>query len=220
VAIEAVVFDFDGLIVDTESAWYDALAEIYRDHGVYLPLEKWGQCVGTSHDLFDPYDYLEELVGKPIDRIALKELAASKHSVIMKNRQIRPGVESYLQAAQQRGMKIGLASSSQRSWVERFLRHYGLIRYFECIRTGDDVAQVKPHPELYLLATAGLGVSPANAVAFEDSPNGAKAAKAAGLRCVIVPNPITATLTFGEHDLRLNSMADKELTEVLHLLGV
>jgi HAD superfamily hydrolase (TIGR01509 family) len=217
-AIKAVVFDFDGLIVDTESAWYDALAEIFRDHGVYLPLEKWAQCVGTSHDLFDPYDYLGELLGKPIDRVALQQLAASKHSVIMENRQIRPGVESYLQAAQQRGLKIGLASSSERSWVERFLRHYGLIHYFQCIRTADDVAQVKPNPELYLQATAGLGVSPVNAVAFEDSPNGAKAAKAAGLRCVIVPNPITATLTFGDYDLRLNSMADMEFAEVFKLV--
>jgi HAD superfamily hydrolase (TIGR01509 family) len=219
VTIEAVVFDFDGLIVDTESAWYDALAELFQEHGVYLPLEVWAQCVGTSHDLFDPYDYLEELIGKPIDRVAMKKLAASKHSIIMEKRQIRPGVESYLQAAREQGLKIGLASSSERSWVERFLRHYRLIHYFQCIRTADDVAQVKPDPELYLQATAGLGVSPAGAVAFEDSPNGAKAAKAAGLRCVIVPNPITATLRFGDHDLRLNSMADKELAEVLHLLG-
>jgi HAD superfamily hydrolase (TIGR01509 family) len=219
VAIEAVVFDFDGLIVDTESAWYDALAELFREHGVYLPLEVWAQCVGTNHDAFDPYDYLEQLLGQPIDRAALKQLAASKHAAIMEQRPLRPGVESYLQAATEQGLKIGLASSSDRNWVERFLRHYDLIHYFECIRTADDVALVKPHPELYLQATAGLGVSPAKAVAFEDSPNGAKAAKAAGLRCVIVPNPITATLTFGEHDLRLNSMADKELAEVFDLLN-
>jgi HAD superfamily hydrolase (TIGR01509 family) len=219
VAIEAIVFDFDGLIVDTESAWYDALAELFQDRGVYLPLEKWAQCVGTNHDAFDPYKYLEELVGRPVDRDALRELAASKHAAIMEQRPLRPGVEAYLQSARERGLKIGLASSSQRSWVDRFLRHYGLIHYFECIRTADDVSIVKPDPELYLQATAGLGVSPAKAVAFEDSPNGAQAAKAAGLRCVIVPNPITATLTFGDHDLRLNSMADRELAEVLNLLG-
>jgi putative hydrolase of the HAD superfamily len=217
--IKAVVFDFDGLIIDTESAWYEALAEMFKEQGAVLPLEKWTLCVGTDHGVFDPYDYLEESLQKPIDRMALKSAAATKHTEIMKQRTLRPGVESYLQAAMEQGLKIGLASSSTRSWVEGYLQRFGLMHYFSCIRTADDVAKVKPDPELYLQAVAGLGVSPSAAVAFEDSPNGARAAMAAGLSCVIVPNPITGTLSFDKYTMRLNSMADMELAEVLAALS-
>ncbi|NHN29975.1 HAD family hydrolase [Paenibacillus agricola] len=216
--IEAVVFDFDGLIVDTESAWYEALAEIFQEHGAVLPLEMWSRCVGASHDVFNPYDYLEQVLQKPIDLVAIKALTESKHSLIMQERTVRPGVEAYLQSAMEQGLKIGLASSSTRSWVEGYLQRFGLLHYFSCIRTADDVAKVKPDPELYLQAVAGLGVSPSKAVAFEDSPNGARAAMAAGLYCVIVPNSITATFSFDGYHMRMNSMADMELTEVVSAL--
>lgn len=216
--IKAIVFDFDGLIIDTESAWFEVLAEIYQEHGAELPLEMWARCVGTDHEAFNPYDYLEQLLQKPIDRVSIKALSASKHARIMQGRTLRAGVEAYLQSAAGQGLKIGLASSSTRSWVERYLRQYGLLHYFACIRTSDDVAKVKPDPELYLQVLAGLNVPAPAAVAFEDSPNGARAAKAAGMYCVIVPNSITETLTFDDYDMRLSSMADKPLSEVLSAL--
>jgi putative hydrolase of the HAD superfamily len=218
--IEAVVFDFDGLIVDTESAWFEALAEIFQEHGAVLPLEMWARCVGGSHDIFNPYDYLEQVLQKPLDLVAIKALSVSKHSLIMQERTVRPGVEAYLQSAMEQGLKIGLASSSTRSWVEGYLQRFGLLHYFSCIRTADDVTKVKPNPELYLQALAGLNVPASAAVAFEDSPNGARAAMAAGMFCVIVPNSITATLSFDGYHMRLNSMADKELTEVLSALMI
>src|SRR5690606_33630917 len=101
---------------------------------------------------------------------------------------------------------------------ESYLRRFGLIDYFSCIRTADDVTNVKPDPELYLKVTADMGVSPSATVAFEDSANGARAAVSAGLTCVIVPNQITATLTFDSYAMRLNSMADMELLEVIAAL--
>ncbi|MFD0711588.1 HAD family hydrolase [Paenibacillus sp. GCM10027626] len=213
--IEAVVFDFDGLIVDTESAWYDAWVAVYRNYGLELPQEVWMRCVGTSFDEFNPFTYLEEKIQKPIDREATQKFTEEQHALVMQDRDIRPGVEDYLRSAQSLGLKIGLASSSTRSWVTGFLERYGLLQYFSCIRTADDVSKVKPDPELYVQALACLGVAANQAVAFEDSAHGANAAIAAGLKCVIVPNALTASLTFPDYDLRLASMADRPLADVL-----
>ncbi len=210
--IKAIVFDFDGLIIDTETVWYEVMCEIYSEHGYELPFEIWERCVGTGDD--ELYGYLEECLNKPIDRVAVQQAAKDKHGVIMAGRTIRPGVEAYLQAAKAQGLKIGLASSSSREWVEGFLKRFGLYDYFECIRTSDDVTNVKPDPELYIAALSCLGVSPEEAIAFEDSPNGTRAAKAAGMHCVIVPNDITSRMTFDEFDLKLDSMGDLNFEEV------
>ncbi|PLT28753.1 HAD family hydrolase [Peribacillus deserti] len=211
--IKAVVFDFDGLIIDTESVWFEVMAELFKEHGHELPLEVWERCVGTGDD--ELYDYLETSVNRPIDRAALHQWGKNKHEVLMEGRTIRPGVAAYLEAARNQGLKIGLASSSTRKWVNGFLKKFDLYPFFDCIRTADDVKNVKPDPELYLEACKCLGVAPQEAIAFEDSPNGTRAAKAAGLLCVIVPNDITKRMAFHAFDLRLESMAEREFLDLL-----
>ncbi|EGL83229.1 Haloacid dehalogenase domain protein hydrolase [Caldalkalibacillus thermarum TA2.A1] len=129
---------------------------------------------------------------------------------------LRPGVLAYLQEAKQLGLKVGLASSSSHQWVMEHLERYNIAHYFDSIHTADTVKQVKPHPELYEQAVNALGVSADEAVAFEDSLNGLKAAKSAGLYCVIVPNPTTAALPFEGFDLRLQSMEELSLQEVIN----
>ncbi|HEU4963306.1 MAG TPA: HAD family hydrolase [Bacilli bacterium] len=217
--IQAIVFDFDGLILDTETAWYEAFAEIYRERGAHLPIELWAQIVGTQDDRpFDPCDYLAECTGQPAPRQETWELGRQKHIVLMQGKTTRPGVLDYLAAAKELGLKIGLASSSDREWVLSHLEQHNLLHHFEVIRTRDDVRKTKPDPELYLQALEALGVEPSRAIAFEDSPNGVQAAKRAGMYGVIVPNELTGRFTFGEHDLRLNSMADMPLAQVIHRL--
>lgn len=213
--IQAVVFDFDGLIFDTETHEYRVLQEIYKGHGAELPLEVWGQCVGTHAEFFNAYDYLEECIGRPIDREAMKKQRIDNFEKRIQNEKALPGVENCLQTAKRLGLKIGLASSSRRSWIDRFLKQLNLSEYFECISTSDDVEHVKPDPALYLRTLKCLGVSPQNAIAFEDSPNGTLAAKRAGMKVIIVPNYVTETLLFGEHDIRLKSMAELELEKVM-----
>ncbi len=213
--IKGVIFDFDGLIIDTESAWFEAIGEIYHEHGSYLPLETWVKCIGTSHDAFDPYMHLAETAGIPVNIEEIKKAALIKHDVIMQQRVLRPGVVDYLNAAQQLGLRIGVASSSHLAWVHRFMDKFGITEYFSCIRTADFVQKVKPDPELYLQALAALELKPEETIGFEDSPNGALAAHTAGLHVVIVPNSMTEGLTFGPHKLRLNSMAEKSLEEVI-----
>jgi HAD superfamily hydrolase (TIGR01509 family) len=218
-SIKAVVFDFDGLILDTESNEFNSYSEIYKQHGVELPIEVWGQCVGTNASAFDVYAYLEQLVGQSVDREKLHLSKSALYEKSMLEAELRPGVREYLQSAKLMGLRIGLASSSPRVWVEGYLKTYGILDRFETIRTADDVEIVKPNPALYFKALEDLNVDASDAIAFEDSPNGALAAKRAGMYCVIVPNSVTRQLTFGETDLRIESMEQMSLQEVIAHLG-
>jgi len=210
-----LVFDFDGLIVDTETVVFETWNEIYRSYGAELPLAEWAVCIGTSHQAFDVYSDLESKWGRPLDR---KEMAA-RHQLLMTARleklQPRPGVLDYLEDARRMGIGLALASSSHRKWVMDHLNRLELAEKFQCIRTADDVKNVKPHPELYQRALNDMGVSPEQAIAFEDSPNGIRAAQAAGIYCVAVPNGVTARLSLDHADSRLESMADLSLRDLL-----
>ncbi|GLX66806.1 HAD family hydrolase [Paenibacillus glycanilyticus] len=194
---KALIFDFDGTILDTETPWYEAFRELYAEHNVELTLEQYSQCIGTSLHLFNPYEYLITDCGITIDRDAFRARVHEKHAELMRNELVRPGVVSFLDSAKAAGLRIGLASSSKLDWVTRHLDRLGLASYFECIRTADHVTHVKPDPSLYLQAISELGIEAADAIAIEDSPNGAKAALAAGLHCVVLPNKITKLLDFG-----------------------
>ncbi|HTG70886.1 MAG TPA: HAD family hydrolase [Candidatus Udaeobacter sp.] len=198
--IKAIIFDFDGTIIDTETAWYNAFHEAYKEHGVELTLEQYSGCIGTSLHTFNPYEYLMTDLKLPIDKQAFRESVHLQHSELMRREEVRSGILDYLNFAQASGLKIGLASSSDRAWIDRHLEQLDIAHYFECIRTADDVAKVKPDPELYKQALAGLGVEASEAIAIEDSPNGARAASAAGMSCIIVPNTITKSLAFDKSD--------------------
>ncbi|MFD0959837.1 HAD family hydrolase [Paenibacillus chungangensis] len=196
--IKAIIFDFDGTIIDTETPWYYAFRNAYEEHGVELSLEQYSECVGTSHHAFNPYEYLMTELNLPIDKEEFHRRIHNDHARLMEQQGIREGVLEYLEAAKAAGMRIGLASSSRRKWIDRYLSQLKLADCFEVICTADDVDQVKPDPALYKMAVKGLGVKPEEAVAIEDSPNGAKAAVAAGLACIIVPNALTNLLQFDE----------------------
>jgi putative hydrolase of the HAD superfamily len=198
--IKAIIFDFDGTIIDTETAWYHAFRDAYKEHGVELTLEQYSGCIGTSLHTFNPYEYLMTDLNLPIDKRAFRELVHLQHSELMRSEQVRSGILDYLKDAQESGLKIGLASSSARAWIDKYLEQLEIAHYFECIRTADDVVKVKPDPELYRQTLAGLGVEASEAVAIEDSPNGARAASAAGMSCIVVPNAITKSLTFDKSD--------------------
>lgn len=214
--IKAIVFDFDGLIVDTETPSYSAFQTVYRSYGLELPLSEYARCIGTSFEQYDPYMQLMNESGA--DRDSLKTAFKREYGRLLEQVGLRPGVEAYLHAAKRLDLKVGLASSSALAWIEPYLNKHGLLRYFDTMQTADLVNKVKPDPELYLRALAALGVSGNEAVAFEDSLNGLKAAKAAGLKCVVVPNDVTRHFSFETQDLVIPSMADMELEEVIGLL--
>lgn len=215
--LKAVIFDFDGLIIDTETVWYEAYKDALFKHEVTLTIEQFALVIGTDDTVLDKYilDNIKE--SSTISEI--RELASQLFHEKIGQPVLREGVEDYLIAAKESGLKIGLASSSKRDWVEKYLTQLDILSYFEVIKTRDDVSTVKPDPELYVQAINALGVNPEEAVAFEDSLNGLKAARAAGLKCVIFPNPVTTNLAFEDHSLRLSSMAERPLELILKELN-
>jgi len=214
--IKGLIFDFDGLIIDTESVWYESLCHVYEQYNVVLPFDLYSKLIGTSLDAFDPYQYLLEACPESLTIEDIKRQSSEQHGQLMKNKSLRPGVLSYLETATQLGLKLGIASSSHLDWVSRFLEEHQIGHYFSCICTADLVEKVKPDPTLYRLALEKLDLSPQHAIAFEDSAHGATAAHVAGLHTVIVPNEMTKHLSFGPHVLRLTSMEEMSLEQVIN----
>ena len=216
--MKLLVFDFDGLILDTEAPVYDAWQEIYVEHGLELAFEKWAECIGTA-DAFDPRDDLQAALGRVLDGAALEARHRVRTASLIALRPVLPGVREYLDAATGLGLTLGVASSSSRRWVEGHLTRLGLREYFQVIRCADDVPRVKPDPALYLAVLEATSVRADEALALEDSRNGVLAAKRAGLTCVAVPNPLTARLDLSDADLRLASLADLPLADLLARLA-
>ena len=216
--IRALVFDFDGLILDTEEPVYRSWLEVYQAHGEELPFERWVQIVGSTTTGFHPQHHLEERIGHPLPREVLDRRIGRRTEMILAQRML-PGVVAHLDAARELGLVLGVASSSTADWVRGHLARLGILDRFRCLRCRDDVSQVKPEPDLYLAVLDCLGVSPSEAIAIEDSPNGVAAAKRAGMRCVAIPNSITARLDLTQADLVLGSLADITLGHLLARLG-
>ena len=216
--IRALIFDFDGLILETEEPIYRSWKEVYESHGVPLPFELWVKTVGSSNQAFHPQLHLEARLGRPLAQEELDRRIARRVELVLAE-PLRPGVVDLARAARAAGMKVGVASSSTRDWVRGHLERLGIVDLFDCLRARDDVEHVKPDPDLYLASLQCLGVPAAEAVAIEDSPNGVTAAKRAGLRCVAVPNRITEGLDLSQADLRLSSLADLPLPQLLEKLG-
>ncbi len=212
--IRAIVFDFDGLILDTEEPIYRSWLEVYEAHGQELPFERWVQIVGSSTIGFHPQHHLEERLGRPLPKVVLDRRIGRRTEMVLANK-LLPGVVEHLDAARASGLKVGVASSSTRDWVLGHLVRLGILDRFDCLRCRDEVANVKPEPDLYLAVLECVGVAASEAIAIEDSPNGVLAAKRAGMRCVAVPNSITARLDLGQADVVLGSLAEVTLAELL-----
>jgi HAD superfamily hydrolase (TIGR01509 family) len=210
VLVRALVFDFDGLILDTETCEYSSIAEEFASHGVELPLDEWLDTIGRA-DHRHWYDWLEEVVGRSLDRDEIIDRRRARHHELIAAQEVRDGVVELLDSARRASLAITVASSSPTMWVEGHLERIGLREYFHAVRCREHVAQAKPAPDLFLAAVDAVGVEPAAAIAFEDSHHGSMAAKAAGLFTVVVPNDLTRTQSFDHADLLLESLADFDL---------
>lgn len=216
--IRAIIFDFDGLILDTEVPEFQTWQEIYQTYGCELPLEVWAMAIGTSADGFDPYAHLEGLLGRLVEREEIRLKRRQRYTELLNAQSILPGVHAYIADAKRLGLRLGVASSSSRDWVVGHLTQLGLSPYFDCVKCADDVQRVKPDPALYQAVLDTLALPAERAIALEDSPNGIAAAKRAGLFCVAVPNPLTRQLSLAHADLQLDSLADLPLERLLAAL--
>ncbi len=213
--IQALIFDFDGLILDTEESEFRSWQELYAEHNATLPLEDWAVCIGSGVEVFDVFAYLERQIGRPVEREQIALRRRERHLVLLAEKTLLPGVEDYIASAKQLGLKLGVASSSSRRWVTGHLERLGILHHFDYIRCGDEVTRKKPDPELYLTAMQGLGVEAQQSIALEDSPNGVRAAQRAGIFCVAIPNIITGQLPLDHADLRLTSMDEMPLEKLI-----
>ena len=213
--IKAMIFDFDGLIVDTELSAYQTWQDIYQEHDSHLPFETWATCIGGAAHTFDACAYLEEQIGRPVAREELRLRRKQRHVAVVGLQPALPGVEDYILGAKRLGLKVAAASSSRHEWVDGHLSRLDLLQYFDCIKCADDVTYTKPNPELYQAVLDTLGVRGSEAIAFEDSPNGVRAAQGAGIFCIAVPNVVTRQLSLEHADLRLISMAELPLEQLL-----
>lgn len=206
--MKALIFDFDGLILDTETVVYQSWQEISQEYHCTLPLEKWVLRVGGSIDFFDAHTYLESLIGQKILRQELDTKRIKRQLDLLSTYSALPGVEQLITDAKRLGLLVGLASSSERNWVVGHLTRLGLYPHFDCIKCCEDVIHTKPHPELYLSVLDALAILPEQAMALEDSPNGIRAAQSARIFSIAIPNAITNHLSFEHADLRLASLLD------------
>ena len=213
--IQALIFDFDGLILDTELSSFQTWQGIYQEHDCDLPFETWAVSIGTSAHTFDPYTHLESLLGRPLQRDEILHRRRTRHVAIVEKQPLLPGVETYLREAKQRGLRIGLASSSHHEWVDNHLERLGILSYFDAIKCSNDVEHVKPDPALYLAVLDALNVRGKQAIALEDSPNGVRAAQRAGIFCVAIPNLVTSQLPLEQADMQLTSLDEMPLEQLL-----
>ena len=207
-SLRALLFDFDGLIVDTEWPIYQAWCQTFRDYGQPLSLETFNQCIGTNFDTWSPKTHLEELTGTRID---WDPLDCARQSSIEKNLEgapAMPGIPVSVHAGRKSGFKLGVVSSSSHRWVDGWLQRIGLFDQFNLTVCRDDAPRIKPAPDLYLEAARQLDLNPGSCLVVEDSVNGIKAAKAAGMPSVAIPNRVTACCDFSLADHVLSSASD------------
>ena len=213
--IKALIFDFDGLIIDSESPEFAAWQELFAEYGRELGLELWADLVGRPPTHFDLYGYFCKHIDPVLDVEKLRQDRRARVIALTTAQPVLPGVEQYLHGATALGLRIGLASSSTRDHVHGHLGRLKLLDYFHSIRCFEDTERHKPDPTPYLKVLEDLGVTADEAIALEDSPNGVAAAKAAGIFCVAVPNPITCRLPLEHADHRLTSLAEETLEKII-----
>ncbi len=215
--LQAVVFDFDGLVVDTETPEYTTWAEVFADYGQQLSVSEWGKSVGAAPGTWTATEFLETLIG-PYDKEKVKADHKARLKAKTENLKPMPGILEWVEDLKRNRIPYGIASSSVAEWVNRFLEGAGLSGVFPIIVTRSEVLRAKPNPDLYLEACRQLNADPMYAAALEDSTNGIKAAKAAGMWGIAVPCPVTVTFDFTMADKVVPSLREFKLKDLSQLM--
>ncbi len=212
--IKGLIFDFDGLILDTETPDVIAWIKIYKNYGQEFDFSKYASAIGSVFEFSGPANQLANLIPSLNKEGILKEWMQLENELI-KKQSVMPGIMDYLISARQLKLHTAIASSSESFWVNSHLKRLGIADYFDFVHTVEETRIPKPDPALYSLALKSLKLEPEEALAFEDSSNGISAAKAAGISCIAVPNQITRLLKLEHADLILDSLANLPLSQLL-----
>jgi HAD superfamily hydrolase (TIGR01509 family) len=223
--ITALIFDFDGLIIDTETPAFASRQMIYAGYGLELALERRQHALGSNRS-FDAVAHLVTLLEQgptperahTLDHAEVRARRQQLKQRLSADQPLLPGVLTKLDEARAMGLPCAVASSSGRDWVAGWLRRHAIYERFVCVRTGDDVAATRPAPDLFLSAAAGLERSPEQCMVFEGLPNGILAARAAGMRVVAVPGAISRHFDLPPADLVLPALDALPLDALLQKL--
>ncbi len=204
----AVLFDFDGVLVDTEWAIYQAWRRTFEAHEHDLPLEIYTRCIGSDFQSWSPKTHLEDLTGLAFDWHDLDARRQIEIRAELDGAGPMPGVRGLLEKLPDRGLPAAVVSSSSHQWVDGWLEKLGLLHHFHATVCRGDAPRIKPAPDLFLAAAGRLAVEPRECLVIEDSLNGLSAAKAAGMQVWIVPNRVTRGLDFSAADRIFSSLEE------------
>ena len=214
--LKALIFDFDGLILDTETPEVLVWQSIYREHGFELPVDEWEKTIGGyGISNFDPANHLSLLSQGRLDSASMRIRYRRESDLLIHASDIMPGVVRIIEEAREQGIAVAIGSSSPHSWVDTHAKRLGIFHYFKHIICQDDVApgRTKPNPDIYLKALEVLKVQNTEAVVFEDSLYGVDAARRAKIFVVAVPNPLTAKMGVSG-DMTVSSIANLTLQDL------
>jgi HAD superfamily hydrolase (TIGR01509 family) len=205
---EAIIFDHDGTLVDTETPDFLAWEMLYREYGAIITKEHWADvAVGHMNGYRQLFAELMAQNGNAeLDSAGLRRHLEQFWALTLENVELMPGAAGLLSQLRQANYPLAVATASDRKWVTRWLTRFKLDPYFQIVTTMDDVVNNKPAPDVYLLAAERLGVSAERCLVFEDSLAGLQAAKAAGMRAVVIPSHVTASLDFSLADHIVSSL--------------
>jgi HAD superfamily hydrolase (TIGR01509 family) len=217
--IRAIVFDFDGLILETERSQYEAWRELFTSFGRELPIQAWLDVMGkpVRIDLFP-----RRLAGELERDMDIDALIERYRKIVAKRlgaQLIQPGIQQVIMDARAMGLKLAVASGSTHRWVDGHLQRLGLFDYFDHTTCSEDTDKHKPNPDPYQHACRALGVPTDSALALEDSALGITAAKAAGMFALAVPTEMTRDQCFDHADLVLDSLEGVPLEEMIQRIG-
>lgn len=205
---EAVLFDFDGTMVDTEWVIYEEVRAIFEREGQALPLEKYAQCIGSSYEIWSPQTYLEELTGKEYDWDSIRAVRNKRIRERLEDQGLMPGARESLDCVLEERLRCGVVSSSSHDWVDNWITKLDVGHYFEYVTCRGDAPRIKPAPDLFLKGAKRMGIAPEKCLVVEDSRNGMLAAQEAGMEVVAVPNRITKVSDFTGALVQLNSLSE------------
>lgn len=211
---QALVFDLDGTIVDTETPEFEAIRSVWGEHGLTYTVEQFERVIGTATGAGAWIDELETAVGSSVDREAARVMHRAVHSRLTNALRPRDGITRIIDEALSAGVPLGIASNSPRWWVLARVEAAGLVEAFATIVSVDDSSVPKPDPAPYLEACAAMGADPTRSVAFEDSATGVRSARAAGLYTVACAGPLTLGHDLSAAHRVITSHTEINLTEL------
>lgn len=205
---KGIIFDFDGVLVDTEWAIFSSWVELYAREGQQLTIRDYAPCLGAGYSHWDPAQHLEKLTGKSYDWPQENAARQARIEAELSRQQLMPGAEELLRWCSEQGIPTAVASSSSRRWVGGWLERLHATEYFVELFCRTDGYPVKPNPALFLAAQQRLGLPPEACLVVEDSENGITAARAAGIPCVAIPNRLTELCDLSAANMHMHSLRE------------